>query len=103
MNSNAESRIASALTRSTDPDTSREAAASVMDRLTDLQRMVYDFIRERGTAIDSDIVAWGFLHGYAESTLRRRRTELAQMGLLEVCGRRKNKRNRRELVWQVTP
>lgn len=91
------------LVRKADPATSAEAAAAVYERLTELQRKVFDFIRERGTVIDSDVVTWGYTQGYAESTLRKRRTELSKMGMLELCGSRKNLRGRRELSWQVTP
>lgn len=94
---------AKALVRATDPPTSGESAAAVYESLTDLQRKVFDFIRERGMVIDSEIVEWGYTQGYAESTLRKRRTELSQKGLLELCGSRLNKRNRRELSWQVMP
>lgn len=94
---------AAGLVRNSDPATSAEAAAAVYERLTDLQRKVFDFVRERGIVIDSDVVAWGYTQGYAESTLRKRRTELSQMGMLELCGSRKNSRGRRELSWQVTP
>lgn len=91
------------LTRNTDPPTSQEAARTVGKSLNDLQATVLEFIRQRGTVIDSDLVAWGVSQGYAESTLRKRRTELSQMGLLELVGQRKNQRGRKELVWQVTP
>lgn len=93
----------SSLARSTDPDTSHSAAQSVEAKLSDLQRVVLDYIRSKGTVIDSDLVAWALSQGYAESTLRKRRTELAQMGLLELVGRRKNQRGRKELVWQAIP
>ena len=93
----------SSLVRGTNPGTSVAAAAAVEPRLSDLQKIVWEYIRSRGTVIDSDLVSWGISQGYAESTLRKRRTELSQMGLLELCGQRKNQRGRKELVWQVTP
>jgi hypothetical protein len=93
----------SSLVRNIDPDTSLAAARAVEPRLSDLQKIVWEYIRSRGTVIDSDLVAWGISQGYAESTLRKRRTELSQMGLLELVGQRKNQRGRKELVWQVTP
>ena len=91
------------LSRNTDPPTSHDAARTVEKKLNDLQATVLEFIRQRGTVIDSDLVARGVSQGYAESTLRKRRTELSQMGLLELVGQRKNQRGRKELVWQVTP
>lgn len=91
------------LVRNIDPFTSHEAAGIVDPQLGHIQRIVFDFIAKKGTVIDSDLVIWGATMGYAESTLRKRRSELSQMGVLEMVGSRTNARGRKELVWQVSP
>lgn len=93
----------SQLYRSIDPETSVEAAQSVEPNLTELQKKVYYFIKSKGMVTDSQIVEFGAMHGYAESTLRKRRSELSAIGALEFCGTRKNARGRKEGVWQVKP
>jgi len=91
------------LSRCIDPPTSREAGESVKPHLTDLQKKVYYYIKSHGMVTDSQIVEFGAQHGYAESTLRKRRSELSQLGALEFCGTRQNARGRKEGVWQVAP
>lgn len=95
--------IFSNLVRNIDPITSVEAAQVVEPKLSNLQRQVFEWIRDHGPVIDSQLVALAYSMGYSESTLRKRRTELSQMGMLELCGERKNERGRSELSWQVAP
>ena len=95
--------IFSNLVRNIDPITSVEAAQVVEPKLSNLQRQVFEWIRDHGPVIDSQLVTLAYSMGYSESTLRKRRTELSQMGMLELCGERKNERGRSELSWQVVP
>ena len=90
-----------ATARNTDPDTSHLAAASFTEeRLTDIQRDVLAFFRTHGRATDEEIE--DALKGKhpAFSTLRKRRTDLVQRGLLRDTGERKvNRNNRKMIVW----
>ena len=74
------------LFRSTDPDTSREAAAVVAPRIGKIQHLVLRVYAERGPMSARAIERLPDLEGYGFSTLRKRVSELTQSGHLERCG-----------------
>ena len=91
------------LYRTTDPETSKEAAVSISDKLTAIQDMVLTWAKERGVRgfIDADLER--AFHEYGPSTLRTRRNELVARGLIEDSGFRVTvHNNRRRIVWRAT-
>jgi transcription initiation factor IIE alpha subunit len=79
--------------------TSRQAAESVRPHLGALQQRVLDFIRDRGGATDNEIIAGTGLSG---STVRPRRIELVQRGLVVDCGEtRATETGRKAVVWRA--
>jgi hypothetical protein len=88
--------------RRTDPETSREAASSFTPvRLTEIQKDVLAFFRSHGPATDEELRESLEAKHPAESTLRKRRTELVQRGLLHDTGTTKFSGNRRRMiVWE---
>ena len=92
-----------ATARNSDPETSKAAASEFTEqRLTQIQQDVLDWFRTVGQGTDEELEdALGILHpGF--STLRKRRTELFQKGVLEDSGeRQKNRNGRKMIVWRV--
>jgi len=88
--------------RRTDPETSREAASSfTADRLTEIQKDVLAFFRSHGPATDEELREALKAKHPAESTTRKRRTELVQRGLIRDTGTTKFSGNRRRMiVWE---
>jgi len=87
------------------PETSREAGLAMRgEKLTALQQDVLEFFFAHGPSTDEDLEdALGDSHpGF--STLRKRRSELAQAGKLVDTGkRRKNRGGRSMVVWAISP
>jgi hypothetical protein len=88
--------------RRTDPRTSHEAAQAVTPSLTAVQRRVMRYAQAKGQFIDLDLEVHAGDHG---STLRTRRRELVDLGLLRDSGgtRRPEGRARRFIIWTLTP
>lgn len=89
--------------RATDPDTSHEAAEGFsIERLTAIQRDVFEWFRSVGRGTDEDLeLALGEKYP-AFSTLRKRRTDIFQRHLIRDSGeRRLNRNGRRMIVWEV--
>ncbi len=77
------------MVRRDDHDTSIEAAASVEPNLSKLQHAVLAAIIKMPGLCDYDLENLPqFLH-YSYSTIRKRRTELSQKGLVETIGTKK--------------
>jgi hypothetical protein len=94
--------VVGATVRHSDPDTSHMAADSfTRKRLSQTQADVYRFICQKGSATDEEIYE-GLRHKYrAESTARKRRTDLVQLGYVEDSGRRAVNRNLQTvIIWQ---
>jgi hypothetical protein len=91
--------------RSTDPDTSHQAAASVDTRNT--IRAVWDVLDAIGPSTDVDLIrAYGLLADdgtiprQSESGIRTRRHELVRIGRVEDTGTRKKlDTGRSAIVW----
>jgi hypothetical protein len=85
------------------PETSKEAGLAMRgDRLTEIQEDVLAFFRYNGPSTDEELEdsLAGKHPGF--STLRKRRSELAQAKRLCDTGQRKMNRNgRRMIVWGI--
>lgn len=94
-----------ALTRTTDPETSREAAASVKG-LREKQVLVLDVFILYGQLSD-ELLIWNYRNWFlstpqSESGLRSRRAELVRKGLLKDSGKRvKTASGRNSIVWEL--
>lgn len=74
-------------TRRDDPGTSRQAAHFIAGSVTNLQRLVLDYVKNHRGCTDREMVdALRKEHGGSESTYRTRRSELEDMGLVEQLG-----------------
>lgn len=85
------------LARNTDIDTSHAAAASVEAQLTNLQSDVLDAFIQHGSLTDLRLNELFKDRGYAESTVRKRRSELAELGYVKDSGNRVG----RHAVWEL--
>lgn len=95
------------LSRTTDPVTSREAAASVVDDITVIQKAVLEFAKAHPYGFtDRDLVAY-FDGRYGPSTVRTRRAELVAKLMIVQRGAVKGEgeyrtylpSRRRHIVW----
>jgi hypothetical protein len=90
-----------AYSRHTDPDTSREAAATVDAGRG--QRLVLVALSALGTASDEQIVTWLHEHAYtiSDSGARSRRAELAREGKVVLAGIGKTVSGRATRTWRA--
>jgi hypothetical protein len=83
------------------PDTERQAAVQVASRVTGLRKQALEALSRQtqgATGEELSLIMDEWLY-----SVKPRLTELARFGLVEDSGRRKvNKRNRREIIWQIT-
>lgn len=90
--------------RVTDPETSKEAGRAMSGpKLTEIKLAVMQFFRDFGPGTDSDLeLALGVKYpGF--STLRKRRGELVQAGLLRDTGKTKpNGAGHNMKVWSIS-
>jgi len=83
------------------PDTEVAAAVLVAPRVTGLRKQALEALSRQtqgatGEELSRIMDEWLY-------SVKPRMTELAHMGLVEDSGRRKvNKRNRQEIIWQIT-
>src|SRR5262249_2268497 len=87
--------------RHSDPATSREAAKAVMPYITEIQGMVLAEVRRHGAHGITDYELETFLGSHA-STLRSRRAELVEKGLVEDSGQRRKVNGSSRTVWIAT-
>jgi len=92
-----------ATARLSDPETSHEAAAAFSQkRLTAIQLDVLTWFRSVGQGTDEELEAALLGKHPGFSTLRKRRCELVDKGLLEDSGEgRVNRNGRKMVVWRV--
>lgn len=95
-----------AYARSTDPQTSHQAAESVLDvDVTETQRVILKLLKTRSMNDEQlfQIFFQGAEHGYwnhaSMSGVRSRRSELTKRGLVKDCGRSKTKFGRASIIW----
>jgi hypothetical protein len=91
--------------RATDPDTSREAAGRIYERLNKLQQMVLHYAVARGPAGFTHEEACRHFDRYGPSTIRTRVAELRDFGLIKDSGtiRTHPPDERRFTVWRFVP
>lgn len=99
-----------AASRATDPETSRQAAASISkDKMRETQRQILEVLGRFGPSCDEDIAihfrqlseieAWPL---QSPSGLRSRRAELVNAGLVRDSGQRtKTSSGRQTIVWEL--
>lgn len=87
--------------RSDDHDTSIEAAEAVGKGLRELHKRVLAAFTEHGDLTDEELEQLPEFEGFGPSTLRKRRSELYQMGRLAEAGSRTNQRGRRMKIWRL--
>ena len=91
-----------AFARTTDPDTSHEAAQSVAPRIRALQMAVLRFAVSAGRFTDPDMNAF---FEVTSSTYRTRRAELVDQGMIRDTGERRSlngEGGRKHAVWEAT-
>lgn len=94
--------------RRQDHATSVAASDAISGRVTELMRAAYKAIKKAGTLglTDSEVTAALMREGYPQapdSTYRKRRTELTQLGHVKWNGaRRRNANGSMEKVWVVS-
>jgi len=88
--------------RWTDPATSHEAPAGL--DLTDIQQNIVDVFTDLGELTDEELVAryQGRYGSTGPSTIRTRRRELQDAGIVEVCGRSTTEGGRPCQVFRLT-
>jgi predicted HTH transcriptional regulator len=85
------------LARTTDPETSHDAARRITAELPELQAIVLKALRVYGPCTDRSLVtALRGQYGRTESTWRTRRAELVEKGLVEKVGK-----SHGQSVWKV--
>ena len=75
-----------AVARRTDPPTSHQAAAAITPHLGRIQQLVYDVYTDHGAMSARYAEKLPEFDDYGFSTIRKRISELAQMGLLQQVG-----------------
>ena len=80
-------------------ETSREAARSVLPGLSELQSKILVAFANIGPMTDETLE--GIFSGYGFSTIRKRRSELFQAGLLVADGTEKNRRGISMTKWRL--
>lgn len=94
-----------AVARSTDPQTSWEAARSVKD-IRKSQQQVLQVFRRHGALSDEAMILRASIAGVnqSHSGLRTRRKELVVLGFVRDSGRRdKTESGRFTIVWELVP
>lgn len=86
------------MVRHPDHDTSVAAAAKVFEFRSALQREIYDVLLT-GPATDGELEAMDRFAAYGPSTVRKRRSELFQAGLLRKTGARRGGMT----IWEIDP
>ena len=88
------------MVRANNPETSLEAAQSVVRHRTALQVQILHMIQGHPMT-DEELERLPELRDYGPSTVRKRRSELYQEGLLREDGDKLNSRGRMMTVWRA--
>ncbi|MCP4900077.1 MAG: hypothetical protein GY906_24165 [bacterium] len=87
--------------RTIDPETSHDAAESVAEKISEKQRAVLDVLSNASYGLTDEEISFA-LNDMTHSTLRTRRSELAQKGLVfDSRMRRATRSGRMAIVWMV--
>ena len=89
------------LVRPTDPPPAQAAAAAMVPQRLTLQQQVLAAVTASGPMHDEALEQLPAFAAYAPSTIRKRRSELAQHGVLVAVGERRNSRGRRMTLWDL--
>jgi hypothetical protein len=91
------------MVRNDNPETCYEAAHAVKPHVSELQAEVEAAVTRFGAMHDEDLEhlpQWRG-RGFGPSTVRKRRTELTQKGVLVYIGKKPNSRGRMQLVFDL--
>lgn len=83
-------------------DTEVEAALAVLPHLPELRAKIYKAFITHGAMTDEELATLPEFSGRVYSTVRKRRVELYQSGLLKRVGRKVNERGRHMAVWDLS-
>ena len=89
------------LVRRPEYETSIEGATTIAPRRSQLQLRVLRSFAIYGPMTDEELRAIPEFEHMAESTVRKRRTELFQQGLVNPIGKKPNSRGRNMLIWSI--
>ena len=93
-----EKHVLSGMIRRGDCVTSIAAAESILNIVSGLRHEIYELLSTKGPMTDEELEK--SFTGYGPSTVRKRRSELYHLGLLETAGTRINKRHRPMFLWR---
>jgi hypothetical protein len=88
------------MSRRTDPETSHAAASSILHLVTDLQDAILGYLITPMS--DESLELRRDFGALKPSTIRTRRAELVQLGLVERVGTTLNSTGRQVAVWGIT-
>jgi hypothetical protein len=93
------------MVRVPDRSTSIDAATAVRKVLSDLHLAILEAFRQKGPMNDGELELLEGFEKYAYSTVRKRRTELVEMGKLVDSGLRRPGpgRSTNMIVWELAP
>lgn len=74
------------MVRNSNPETSVKAAVKVIAKQSKLHEAILSVLKSEGPLNDRELENRPEFWTYAPSTVRKRRTELYQAGLVESCG-----------------
>jgi hypothetical protein len=89
------------MVRTGDPMTCISAADTIQRKASALHEAIARAIYTRGAMTDQELEDLDRFRHYAYSSVRKRRTELCQAGLLVCIGVRKNKRGNMMQIWEL--
>ena len=89
------------MVRAGDPMTCITAALTIERKASRLHEQITAAIARRGAMTDQELEDRPQFANYAYSSVRKRRTELCQAGLLICVGVRKNKRGNMMQIWEL--
>ena len=89
------------MVRRGDPFTCVTAAHTIQKKASELHEAITWEIKQRGAMTDQELEDLDRFRRYAYSSVRKRRTELFQGGLIAVVGTRKNNRGNMMQIWDL--
>jgi len=90
------------MSRRSNPETSRKAAGAIIPQLSKLHEQVLAVFQREGALTDEELEKQPEFWTCSPSTVRKRRSELFQMGKLVACGERMNARGSATMtVWRL--
>lgn len=90
-----------ALWRTNDRQTSIEAGESVAPSISELQTLVLHTLKTHGPMTDEQLENHFEVGRFAQTTMRKRRTDLFHLGLVDAAGKVPNSRGRFMILWKA--